>query len=236
MLARSLEMLLRRLPFVIAAGAVAAIAGLATWFMVPPIQQSTAAVLFVPSVKQPGVEGPTNPLLSLGNSVSILASVVQIAVSDDRTMTLLAEAGHTGKYEVLPDLGENAGPVLLVTVEDPSFAQAQGTRDALVEQVRKTLTGLQTERKVPEDLRVTAIVLTSSPETKPIHKTQIQAAVMAVTGTSVPLLLLILYLERRSDRTGRRPARTRSALGRQPPTAAPTVESEAHSLVISRRN
>jgi hypothetical protein len=208
---------MRRLPLVLVAGLLAALTGLGAWLVVPPTQQSTAAVLFVPSVKQPGVQGPTNPLLSLGNSVSIVASVVQIAVSDDHTMSMLADAGHTAEYEVVPDLGENAGPVLLITVEDVSFSQAQGTRDALVAEIRKNLTLLQDERHVPEDLRVSAVVLTASSEGKPIHKPQIQAALLSVAGTMVALLLIILQLERRAER-GRRhgPAAHALVSARQP--------------------
>lgn len=190
---------MRRLPLVMVALVLAALTGFGAWLMVPPTQQSTAAVLFMPSVKQPGIAGPTNPLLSLGNSVSIVASVVQIAVSDDHTMAMLAEAGHTAAYEVVPDLGENAGPVLLITVEDPNFAQAQSTRDALVAEIKRTLTVLQDERDVPGDLRVGATLLTSSSEPKPIHKPQVQFALIAAASTLMVLLVLILGLERRAE-------------------------------------
>jgi hypothetical protein len=193
-------MLMRRLPLVILAVLVAVLTGIGAWLLVPPIQQSTAAVLFVPSVKQPGVEGPTNPLLSLGTSVSIVASVVQIAVSNDQTMATLAENGHTGKYEVLSDLSSNAGPVLLVTVEDSSFAQAQATRDALVEQIAKALQLLQAQQRVPEDLRVNTVLLTSSVEPTAIHKTQAQVASVGAAAMLVALLLLIIELERRKQR------------------------------------
>lgn len=230
-------MLLRRLPLVIIAGVIAAVAGVGTWLMVPPTQQSTAAVLFVPSVKQPGVQGPTNPLLSLGNSVSIVASVVQIAVSDDHTVAVLADAGHTAKYEVVPDLSENAGPVLLITVEDPSFSQAEGTRDAVIAEVQRQLDVLQDERRVPSDLRVSSVVLTSSSEPKPIHKPQVQFALLATAGTLMVLLLLILDHERRAERRRRHTGREGERAPRRRPTASgESSDSDTpHSLAGSRR-
>jgi hypothetical protein len=136
----------------------------------------------------------------LGNSAAIVASVVQIAVSDDETMNNLAEAGHTAKYEVVQDLSENSGPVLLVTVDDVNASESEGTRDALLREISERLKLLQDSRAVPADLRVTTLTLTSSTEPTLVHKKQIRFGVVAGSGALAVFVGLILVLERRSDR------------------------------------
>lgn len=175
-------------------------AGAATWGVfqyVPPVQQSSAAVLFVPSLRQPGVEGPTNPLLELGGSVGVIASVVQIAVTDDETAQELEGRGLVAEYEVVPDLGENAGPVLLVTTEHKSREISTKTRDALVKMISDELRELQDARGVSSSLRVDTVTLTSSPQPEPVQKRRIQFATLAGGGTLTVLLLSIVLLDKR---------------------------------------
>lgn len=201
MLASSIRILVRRWRLMIVALMVGLWAGAGTAWLLPPQQQSSAAVLFVPALKQPGVDGPTNPLLALTGSVGVVASVVQIAVTDDKTQLQLVAAGHTAPYQVVPNLGENAGPILLVSAQSSNAAAAQGTRDAVVATISDTLRALQDARGVPPDLRVNAVVLTSDPTVKTSHKVQIQMGV-AVTGATVVLLwLLIIAQERRALRS-----------------------------------
>lgn len=200
MLTNSLRMLLRRLPWVLVALVLAMGAGGVTAIATPPMQASTASVLFVPSVKQPGVAGPTNPLLALNGSVAVIASVLQIAVTDDETSLRLASRGHTSDYKVEPDLGENAGPVLLISVEDSDPRKAEGTRDAVVNEIKERLKFFQDQRSVPSDLRVDAVLLTSSPRPIANHKPQIQLGMAAASACLAILLGLILLIERRSGR------------------------------------
>lgn len=199
MLENSLRVLRRRWGLALLAVLAACAAAGSTFALVPPVQQSKAAVLFVPSIRQPGVEGPTNPLLELGGSVAVVASVVQIAVTDDQTSLELAAAGQTAKFEVVPDLGENAGPVLLVTAEDPDRDVARSTRDALVDRISEELERLQDSRGVSSDLRVTSVLLTSSPKAVALHKDQIQLAAVAGGSLLAALLLLLLLVDRRRD-------------------------------------
>ena len=197
MLETSVRMLMRQVKLVVLAVVLGGLAGAATLILVPPVQNTSASVLFIPSLKQPGVEGATNPLLSHGGSVAIVATVIQIAVSDDATVERLTTAGHTALYAVVPNLTENAGPILLVTTQSTSAAQAQETRDAVVTAIAAALQKLQTDRQVPEDLRITTVTLTTSARPTPDHKKQIQLFVEAAGGTLAILVLLILLLERR---------------------------------------
>ncbi len=206
MLESSIRVLRERWGLVLVALFAGLATGLGAFLAYPPTQQSKAAVLFVPSVKQPGVEGATNPLLELGGSVGVVASVLQIAVTADETVLALDEGGHTAKYEVLPDVSENAGPVLLVTAEDTDAATAEGTRDAVVAEISNRLTELQNARNVDPDLRVSTVLLTSAPTPEIVRKKQVQVSVATGCTTTAAILLLVLIRERRRNHPGVRDA------------------------------
>lgn len=206
MLATTLEMLLRRWPLLVVAVILALLAGGGTAVAVPPTQRSVASVLFLPSLTQPGVAGQTNPLLELDSSVSIVAAVVQIGVSDDQTMAKLADAGLTAKYTVEQDARANSGPVLLVTTESVSAKISTETRDILLSEISNRLQKIQDDRVVPANLRVNDFVLSESQKPTLVHKAQIQKAVIAAGGAFVVMIVLILLLERRADRRRNRTA------------------------------
>ena len=205
MLLETLRILRRLWVWVLASVLVAAVAGVAAAYVVPPIQQSMAQVLFVPSVKQPGVEDPTNPLLSLGGSVAVVASLIQISVSDDQTAQRLLDDGFRAEFEVVPNLNENAGPVLIVTTEDHSADMAQATLSALVKVMQTDLKSLQDEQGVAANLRVSAIVLTSTSKPLVIRKTQAQVAIAVSAAVFLVLVGLLLLLERRRRAKAARP-------------------------------
>lgn len=197
MLLETLRIMRRLWAWVLAAVVVAVATGVGAALVVPPTQQSMAQVLFVPSVKQPGVAGPTNPFLSLGGSVAIVASLVQISVSDDQTAQQLMEGGFRADFEVTPNLNENAGPVLIITTEDVSAEMAQRTLSAVVDAVQTDLRSLQDEQSVEQDLRVRAVVLTETTEPLVLRKTQIQVAVIAAGGVLLLSIGLLLLADRR---------------------------------------
>lgn len=235
MLENSIRILRRRWGIVLVALLAGFLAAAGAFVLVPPVQRSEAAVLFVPGLRQPGIAGETNPLLALGGSVAVVASVIQIAVMDDQTALELEDGGNTADYEVVPDYSENAGPVLLITTEDANGTTSEKTRDALVNAIATRLDDLQDSRQVLPELRVNTVLLTSSPEPEAVHEEQIQVAVAAGAVTSAGLLLLVLLTERRRSRDSRvakhglsndKP----SAAGPEPAAgddqAAPTAETE----------
>lgn len=197
MLLETVRILRRLWVWVLASVLVAAGAGVGAAFAMPPTQQSMAQVLFVPSVKQPGVDGPTNPFLSLGGSVAVVASLIQISVSDDQTAQQLLDNGFRAEFEVVPNLNENAGPVLIVTTKDHSASMAQATLSAVVEVMQRDLKALQDDQNVAADLRVSAVVLTSTAKPLVIRKTQAQVAIAAFGGVFLLLVGLLLMVERR---------------------------------------
>ncbi|GAA1882474.1 hypothetical protein [Lapillicoccus jejuensis] len=200
MLTYSLTLLRRRLWVVVLGMALCLVAGAQVLVFVPPVQQSEASVLFVPSAKEPGVAEPTNPLLSLGGAVAIVASVVQVAVTDDQTQLKLVGESGASTYTVVPDLGENAGPVLMVTTQSKDAAESQRLRDEVVSEVQRDLASLQASQKVSSDLQISTVVLTRSLEPTVIRKAQIQLGVAVAAVTMLLCLGLILLAEHRSVR------------------------------------
>jgi capsular polysaccharide biosynthesis protein len=208
MLVNSARILLKRWVWVLLALVVAMAAGVGTFTLVTPMQESKAQVLLLPSNTEPGVDGPTNPFLSLGGSVAIVASVVQVAVTDQTSAQKLYDGGARAKYKVEPNLAENAGPVLLVTVDDKSAAMSESTMAAVVQAIKDQLLSIQNDRNVSKTLLITAVVLTQSPHPLPVRKTQTQLTILAAAGVLVILLVVLLLIERRRIRRSVRPAAT----------------------------
>jgi hypothetical protein len=219
MLADSLHTLLRRWPLALVAVLLALAAGVGVYKAVPPKQESKAAILLVPSLRQPGVTGPSNPYLGLGDSLGVVATVLQASVSDDRTARRLVQAGNRATYTVAPDLAENAGPILAVTTDDTSPAMAQRTLSAVISEVQSRLRSLQQQQNVPETLMISTVVLTSSIHPLPVHKAQVEKAVIAAAVVLIALIALILLAERLANRSRRRRAAAGPHAGERPSPA-----------------
>lgn len=207
MLTESARMLWRRRIWVAVALLLAAAAGIGAYAAIKPGQESKAQVLFLGSIKQPGVSGPTNPFVNLGNSLAITASVVQQGVTSDQTAQQLFKAGNEAAYTVEPNLAENAGPVLLVTVDDTSAAMVEKTLKGVLSAITAQLKTLQVDQHVPRDLFITAQTFTQSPHPAAVHKAQTQKAVIAFLAVLVILVATILLVERfRVSRRAKRAA------------------------------
>jgi hypothetical protein len=181
--------------------------GVGAFTLVTPQQESTAQVLFVPSTTAPGVNGPTNPFLSLGGSVAITASLVRASVTDRRAAQTLYDNGAHGRYEVVPNLSQNAGPVLLVRADDQSAAMATLTLAAVLQAIKDRLLSLQVDRSVAKTLLINAVVLTASPHALPVRKAQMQVSILAGFGALAALLFIIVVCERyRSRQSGGEPS------------------------------
>lgn len=225
----------RRVLTVLAVVLSVGLAGL-TFIGVPPTQRSDAQVLFVPSPKQPGVDGPTNPFLALGGSIAVVASVVQTQVSDDETALALTRDGHKALYSVTPNLAENAGPVLLISTTDRSPSMAQSTMRAVIAAIDQNLRAIQARENIRKDLWVSSVVLTSSPRPVVVRTTQIKISVIAFAGILVLLVGGILVLERRRGRRTSQPSkpatrRSPRSAREVPAASAPPQTQQSRSKV-----
>jgi hypothetical protein len=204
MLIECLLALGRRWIWAFVALVLAVSSGIGTFVSVPPVQDAQSQILFLPSRKQPGVPGLTNPFLNLGGSVAIVATAVRISVDSDVVHKEIFDSGNTGKYKIVNNLSENAGPTLIVTVEDTSAKVALSTLDAVIREIAATLDALQEQQGVDRDLFVSSLPLTRPITPTVERKKQIQFAVLVFGGSLALLLAGILMLDRRLSRTVRR--------------------------------
>jgi hypothetical protein len=191
-----MRILRRQWVLVVCALAAANSVGLGVFLTSVPQQESVAQVLFLPPRTQAGVEGLINPFLSLGGSLGITAAVVQIRVTDDDAVERLRQKGATGKYIVESNLGQNAGPILIVTATDKSAGVAQATATAVVSEIQAVMQELQRAAGAPRQSYISTTVLTAYPAPIPVYKSTIRLAIVAGALALFGLLILILLLER----------------------------------------
>ncbi len=178
---------------------VANVAG-AVFLLLPPQQESKAQVLFLPPLVQAGVTGEVNPFLSLGGSMGTTASIVMVRVGDDATRARLAAAGATATYTVEPNLGENAGPILLVKATGQDSEVVQRTMTAVVAEIQGQMQSLQRAVPAPNGSFITTTVLTQYPAPVPVYTRPLRFAVAAGGGVFVVLGGALLFWDRRQRR------------------------------------
>jgi len=233
MLAESARVLLRRWILVIIALVIALWAGGAAVVLVKPGQTTSAEMLFLPSTSQTGVATTTNPFLSIGDSTTVMSFVVQTIVTDDKAVVKLRQRGFTAKFTIGPNPAPNSGPTLLIKADDKSAANAQRTLNAVLDEMQQQLRTVQLAQGVPEKLLINSLVLTSTPQPLPIHKSQVQLAVIAFVAVLFLLLILILLFDRRraKRKRGRRAKRTSPDAASAAQEDAPTdLDDSEHEL------
>lgn len=197
MLIECLLALVRRWVWVTLAIVMATGCGVGTYMAVRPVQEAQSQILFLPAKRQPGVPGLTNPFLNLGGSVAIVATAIRISVDSDSVHKEIYDAGYTGEFTIVNNLSENAGPTLIVTVEDADPEVSLSTLDAVTREIAKSLQSVQEQQGVDRDLFVRSLPLTRPIKPKVIRSTQIQLSVLVLAGSLAVLLAAILFLDNR---------------------------------------
>lgn len=170
------------------------------FFLLPPQQESSAQVLFLPPLVQAGVIGEVNPYLSLGGSLGTTASIVTVRVGDDASRARLDAAGATATYTVKPNLGENAGPILLVNVTGDDSRVVQRTMTSVVAEIQQQMKTLQRETSVPTKSLITTTVLTEYSSPIAVYTRPLRLAVALGGGTLILLAVVVLLWDRRQLR------------------------------------
>lgn len=203
MLIECLLALVRRWVWVTLAFIIAVACAVGVFTAVRPVQEGQSQILFLPAKRQPGVPGLTNPFLNLGGSVAIVATAVRITVDSDAVHKKIYDAGYTGQFKIVNNLSENAGPTLIVTVDDADAKMSLSTLDAVTHEIASTLATVQEQQGVDRDLFVSSLPLTKPTKPNVIRKKQIQFAVLGFGGSLAVLLSGILLLDSRLTRAAR---------------------------------
>ncbi|MGY1733768.1 hypothetical protein ACI798_19850 [Geodermatophilus sp. SYSU D01045] len=159
-----------------------------------PDYTRTASYLLLTPVQTES--GESNPLLFLGNGVTITASVLAAKVSDSETVEQLTAAEPGVTYTAVLDAAVGA-PVVQTSVTGPDAQAVDRVLAALGDELGAELEALQRESEAPENTWVTLHSFTQDPQAVPSSAGPLRNAI-AATGAAVLLLFLVVgVLERR---------------------------------------
>jgi capsular polysaccharide biosynthesis protein len=152
--------------------------------VVGPTYRAEASIVLVPpkSVAEPAA----NRFLELG-SLTPAVDVLTRALNADATREAVHDSAPEGTYEATVDDATSA-PVLVVTAEAPSAAQAQKLADAVVTQAPASLSSLQSALSIARGAEITSISLPRD-EPQMSQKSRLRAVaalgVLCLAGSAV---------------------------------------------------
>lgn len=203
-----------------------------------PTYQSEASVLFVPSPESAGTDGkPGNPYLDLGAALTATASVVSVAVTDDKVARDLFSQGATARYSVALDLSVEA-PVLHVVTSDSDAASSTATMQKLLHEINVVLTQLQADAGAPTVTLIQTTVISQTAEPRKLLKGPIRDGIAGGVGGFLIALIPVLFLERQSRRRSRTISSSVDRTASEKPQADVVVDADAGdtaSPVVSQR-
>lgn len=176
------------------------IAGAAIMSLVPAQRQLTADVLLLPP--EAGAKTDSNPYLQLDGLVN-MTGIVARAVSSSDIQDSLKVGGLNGSYKVEPDTA-TPGPVLLVTVQAASQAEAGRILDTVLSQIPSQLTSLQRQVGVTGNAYITSTVIKQDREGTVVVTAQLRVVVGVCGGLFVLLILTVVLMDLRALRRQRR--------------------------------
>ena len=151
---------------------------------VDPTYRAEASIVLVPP--KDVAEPAANRFLELG-SLTPAVDVLTRALNADATREAVHDTAPEGTYEATVDDATSA-PVLVVTAEAPSAAQAQKLADAVVTQAPASLSSLQSSLSIARAAEITSISLPRD-EPQVSQKSRLRAVaalgVLCLAGSAV---------------------------------------------------
>lgn len=165
-----------------------------------PTYEIKASLLLIPPKTAVGEGG--NPYLVLGG-LDTVAEVVARAMTDGEVHRSLVAAGANKDYLVATD-PTTAGPVVLVTTEGRTAAEADTSLRLVTQRVPVALSQLQHSANVPSGSRITMTQISRDEIPNKIRKSQLRIVFVGLAvGLGLTLVgtsLLDALLRRRGDR------------------------------------
>lgn len=181
--------------------------------LVPARYQAQAVVLLLP----PNGPAGANPYLNLG-SLSGLSTVLNQALASGATVADVRAHGVTGDYAASDDTG-SSGPLVLVTGQGRTPAEARRTAEYVTSLIPRTLQALQSTAGVHSNKSyVTSTVLNPVDKVTTIRKEQTRA-VIAAGALGVLLTILMVAIAERYSIT--RSSRRATVVARPVPAVSP---------------
>ena len=181
--------------------AIGLIGAAAAFFFTPyTYTLSNSYLLFSPVRDAQGAAG--NPLLQLGNGVSLTADVLAVSLMDGETVRKYTDNSPDLTYTVSRDTAVTA-PLMLITVESPDLATVKSTLDALETEITGRLAALQTSAGAPRSRWITMTALTEDPKPQLGFGLPIRNAILAFLIIELLTLGSIALAERHRIRIRR---------------------------------
>lgn len=211
---RLLEIVRRRWVVVLIGIALTGLTLLATTKLVAPKQSITATILILPpSQTQAGGLGTSNPYLQLGGLTSPV-EVLARALNDPKVHDRVVTSRSDGDYLAERDLTTSA-PVMLISIEAPTLADARLTRDRLLKLTPDVLSNLQSSIDVPKASQLTSDVLSSEGIPAQQYKPLIRACLVVAAFGGVLTLAVAGAIDSMLSSRGRRGRRARMSRARK---------------------
>lgn len=180
---------------------------------VGPTYEADGSVLVFPPVatvqRETELQAQGNPYLVL-NGVSQARDIVIRTLTSKSTLDEVANEFPGSTFEATPDF-TNSAPIILITAEAGSSADATAVLATVMDRVPKILVDLQSGLDLPSQAEITSRPLVADAEPDPVYSGQIRAGLVAgVVALGLGLLLIGLLdgllagraAKKRSERTG----------------------------------
>lgn len=215
-----LSALRRRWYVVVATLLLAGGLGYAVWSNVSPDYERTASQLLLPGLAT--IPEGANPYLYVGG-LSQAADIIVLAIGEDEVAAAV-EGYPDATMAVGRDLAAGAVLVTTVTASTDEAAAAVLKQSLII--TADTLETLQDAQRIPEDERVSMMVLTESTQSTVVQKTRVVLTAITVAGVMLLGLVVAALADgalrtRRRTRRSVRPAQDEMALEEPPHADAP---------------
>lgn len=181
---------------------------------VPPTYDAAATVLLLPP--EASLEGG-NPLLALGG-LEQPADLVVAYLAGEVPRSEFGQRHPTSEYEIVVD-PLSRGPLIMVTVHDPSSAEAILALQTMLDAVPAALDTLQDDVDAPERSRLTSMPLIVDSEPTEVNKDTLRAMIAALAVGLVLTLVSAVAVDSLIDR--RRARRDETPSGNSPDQPGP---------------
>jgi hypothetical protein len=170
-------------------------AAVASALAVPARYSATAKLVLIgPNVSATGQA--SNPFLDFSSGLSITADVLALSSETSQTADSVVASGGTSSYQTVSS-GGSSEPILAITSEAPTKAQAIWTAKLLIVSIQADLAARQTAASVPANLRVTMVSVSAPDQASRQLKTTAELAIAVLVGGLVVSIGIVVLLDRR---------------------------------------
>ncbi|MHB1010902.1 MAG: YveK family protein [Propionibacteriaceae bacterium] len=212
---------------------VAGLLAVGAWFVVPPSYERSASQFLLPGTGT--VPESANPFLYL-NGLTQAADVIVRAVGSRNVVHELEQSYPGVEVEVIRD-PSTAGPVILITVNARSDADAAQVIDILLKRTQTELEDLQAGYSVAPSDRISVQTITIDHQGTARQRTRLVATVGVFAGVAILAILLAVVVDGLANRRRRKSGQDDAAReAGAPPQGGVQVSKPTETREVSYRS